>query len=47
LLSVVEDSFENKKGPIVLFFEGARTNGKGFIGLKDEVANDLVEFQKK
>jgi len=47
LAELASSNFKNKEGPIVIFFEGATTNGKGVLEMPEGLAYDLYEYQKQ
>lgn len=50
LLSIsqlAQRSYKDKEGPIVVFFEGAITNGKGVLDMYESLAYEIYEYQKE
>jgi len=46
-IKLAEHNFFEKEGPIVIFFEGALTNGKGVLDIDPILVDDLYDYQKK
>lgn len=47
LMNVIVHSFDNYKGPTVLFFEGCQTNGLGILKIDEEILKNLILVQQK
>ena len=45
-MPVIKESFDNWKGPLLLFFEGALTNGQGYLEIDSILLNDILEVNR-
>jgi len=46
-IKLAEHNFFEKEGPIVIFFEGALSNGSGILDIDPLLVDDLYDYQKK
>ncbi|EAR98330.1 acyltransferase (macronuclear) [Tetrahymena thermophila SB210] len=47
VISLIQSSFDEHKGPLCVFFEGAKTNGYGFLQAEESLIQDIAEVQEK